>query len=133
MLSLTYGVALAVVSAPALAGDPFHVSYRQQSLSSDGTTQSGILLLTVVNVSGEDVRDLKASVPGPNNVTYDNRVVVIGDLTDGQQAEVLDPFQVPQELASPDAMEASITWQVEYTNSSGEPITAEVRGEQVPQ
>jgi len=132
-LSLFIGLTLAAASASALAEGPFHLSYRQQNLSSDGVTQSGILLVTMVNVSGEDVQDVRASVPGPNNVTYDNRIVLIGDLADGQQVEVMDEFQVPQQLANPDAMEPSITWQVEYTNGTGESITAEVRGEQVPQ
>ena len=40
---------------------------------------------------------------------------------------------VPQELADPDALEQSITWQVEYTSDGGERVTEEVRGEQVPQ
>jgi hypothetical protein len=133
MPNLFLGLTLVAASATALAEGPFHLSYRQQNLSSDGVSQSGILLVTVVNVSGEDVLDLMASIPGPNNVTYDNRVIPIGDLANGQQVEVLDEFQVPQELANPDAMEPTITWQVEYTNGMGEPVTAEVQGEQVPQ
>lgn len=132
MLNLTFGLTLAAASATALAEDSFHFSYRQQNLSSDGLTQSGVLLVTVVNVSGADVQDLTASVPGPNNVTYDNRTILIGDLGDAQQIEVMDEFHVPQELANSDAIEDNIIWQVEYTDSAGERHTAEVRGEQVP-
>lgn len=131
--SLILGLILAAISVTALAEDPFHISYRQQNLSSDGLTQSGILLVTVVNVSGEDVQAIMASVPGPNNVTYDNRTILVGDLAEGAQTEVLDEFHVPQELADPDAMEESITWQMEYTNSVGEPLSAEVTGERVPE
>ena len=131
--SLILGLTLAATSVTALAEDPFHISYRQQSLSSDGLTQSGILLVTVVNVSGEDAQDIMALVPGPNNVTYDNRTILIGDLTEGAQTEVLDEFHVPQELADPDATEESITWQMEYTNSIGEPLSIEVTGERVPE
>jgi hypothetical protein len=128
------GAFLLVLTQPALAEEePFHISYRQQNLSSDGLTQSGILLVTVVNVSGEDAQRVMASVPGPNNVTYDNRTILIGDLAEGAQTEVLDEFHVPQELADPDAMEDRITWQVEYTDSTGEPLNAEVIGERVPE
>ena len=83
---MIYGLTFAAASATALAEDPFHISYRQQNLSSDGLTQSGMLLVTVVNVSGEDVQQLMASVPGPNNVTYDNRSILVGDLADGWSA-----------------------------------------------
>ena len=131
--SLILGLTLAATSVMALAEDPFHISYRQQNLSSDGLTQSGILLVTVVNVSGEGAQDIMASVPGPNNVTYDNRSILVGDLAEGAQIEVMDEFHVPQELADPDAMEDSITWQLEYTNSTGESLSTEITGERVPE
>jgi hypothetical protein len=128
------GAFLLVSNQFALAQqDPFHISYRQQNLSSDGLTQSGMLLLTVVNVSGDDVRQVTASVPGPNNVTFDNRTILIGDLADGAQTEVLDEFHVPQELANPAAVEGSIIWQVDYLDSTGEPRSAEVTAERVPE
>ena len=123
---------LAVTAFPVHAEDIFHISYRQQNLSSDGLTQSGILLVTVVNVSGEDVKDMMASVPGPNNVTYDNRTILIGDLTGGAQTEILDEFQVPQELNT-GAVDDRITWEVEYTDSTGQRLNAEVTGERVPE
>ena len=123
---------LAVTAFPVLAEDIFHISYRQQNLSSDGLTQSGILLVTVVNVSGEDVKDMMASVPGPNNVTYDNRAILIGDLVEGAQNEILDEFQVPQELNT-GAVDDRITWEVEYTDSAGQRLNAEVTGERVPE
>jgi hypothetical protein len=74
-----------------------------------------------------------ASVPGPNNVTFDNRTILIGDLTEGAQTEVLDEFQVPQELANPDVIEDQIVWQVEYIDSAGEKQVTEVTGERVPE
>ncbi|MEN8166417.1 MAG: hypothetical protein ABFR65_02945 [Pseudomonadota bacterium] len=128
------GAFLLVLTLPSLAEEePFHISYRQQNLSSDGLTQSGMLLVTVVNVSGEDTLQVMASVPGPNNVTFDNRTILIGDLADGLMTEVLDEFHVPQELANPDEIEDNILWQVEYLNSAGEQLSAEVTGERVPE
>lgn len=131
-IRFVFALILAVTMLPVFAEDPFHISYRQQNLSSDGLTQSGILLVTIVNVSGEDVKDMMASVPGPNNVTYDNRAILIGDLVEGAQNEILDTFQVPQELNT-GAVDDRITWEVEYTDSTGQRLNAEVTGERVPE
>jgi hypothetical protein len=132
MNRLVFFFILAITAFPVLAEDIFHISYRQQNLSSDGLNQSGILLVTIVNVSGEDVKDMMASVPGPNNVTYDNRAILIGDLGEGAQNEILDEFQVPQELNT-GAVDDRITWEVEYTDSTGQRLNAEVTGERVPE
>ena len=131
LIRLVFALILAVTVLPVSAEDPFHVSYRHQNLSSDGLTQSGALLVTVVNVGAEDVQNLTASIAGPNNVTFDNRAIFIGNLAEGQQIEVLDLFHVPQELADPDATEERVTWTVEYTNGLGESVTAEVTGDVV--
>jgi hypothetical protein len=130
--SIIFGLMLAATSVTALAEDQFHFSYRHQAMSSDGLTQSGLLLLTVVNVSGQDVRELVVSIPGPNKVTYDNRAIYVGDVTEGQQVEILDEFKVPQELVNPDALEERISWRVEYTTTVGERQITEVLGEPVP-
>ena len=131
-IRFVFALILAVTMFPVFADDPFHISYRQQNLSSDGLTQSGILLVTVVNVSGENVNDMLVSIPAPNNVTFDNRSILIGDLTEGAQTEILDEFQVPQELNT-GAVDDRITWQVEYTDSTGQRLNAEVTGERVPE
>ena len=132
MNRLVFFFILAITAFPVLAEDIFHISYRQQNLSSDGLTQSGILLVTVVNVSGENVNDMLVSIPAPNNVTFDNRSILIGDLTEGAQTEILDEFQVPQELNT-GAVDDRITWEVEYTDSTGQRLNAEVTGERVPE
>jgi len=131
-IRFVFALILAVTMFPVFADDPFHISYRQQNLSSDGLNQSGILLVTVVNVSGENVNDMLVSIPAPNNVTFDNRSILIGDLTEGAQTEILDEFQVPQELNT-GAVDDRITWQVEYTDSTGQRLNAEVTGERVPE
>ena len=130
--SLIFGLMLAATSVTALAEDQFHFSYRHQAMSSDGFTQSGILLLTVANVSGQDVREFVVSIPGPNSVTYDNRAIYVGDLAEGQQVEILDEFKVPQELVNPDALQEQISWKVEYATPAGERQITEVLGEPVP-
>ena len=132
MNRLVFFFILAITAFSVLAEDIFHISYRQQNLSSDGLTQSGILLVTVVNVSGENVNDMLVSIPAPNNVTFDNRSILIGDLTEDAQTEILDEFQVPQELNT-GAVDDRITWEVEYTDSTGQRLNAEVTGERVPE
>lgn len=133
LIRFVFVLILTVIMFPVSAEDLFHISYRQQNLSSDSLTQSGILMVTVVNVSGEDVKDMMVSVPGPNNVTFDHRSILIGDLVEGAQTEILDQFHVPQELANTEAVEDRIAWEVEYTNSAGQRQTVEVTGERVPE
>ena len=132
LLSRCLAGALVVASVHTVAAnDQFHFNYRHQAMSSDGLIQSGILLLTVVNVSGQDVRELVVSIPGPNKVTYDNRAIYVGDLTEGQQIEVLEEFKVPQELVNSDVLEERISWRVEYSTTAGERQITEVIGEPV--
>lgn len=133
LLSKYLASTLALTAATAVfANDQFHFNYRHQAMSSDGLTQSGVLLLNVVNVSGQDVRELVVSIPGPNKVTYDNRTIYVGDMIEGQQVEILNQFNVPQELVKTDVLEERITWEVEYTSSTGERQVTEVIGEPVP-
>ena len=123
---------LAAWSAPALADGEFVLHYRLENLSNTETNRSGMLLVEAFNASGEDIQELVAWIQGPNNVTYDNRRVIIGDLADGQQRQVLDPFVVPIELTENDSSDEEPTWNLEYTNSLGETVTVEVVGQAVP-
>ena len=108
--------------------EAFHLKYRQQDISSDGVTHSGVLILNVYNTSGEDAQDIVAMIPGPNSVTYDNHPIYVGTVVDGQQVEILDRFVVPQELIDPDTTDDNVIWQLEFTNALGSRITQDVVG-----
>jgi hypothetical protein len=108
--------------------EAFHLKYRQQDISSDGVTHSGVLILNVYNTSGEDAQDIVAMIPGPNSVTYDNHPIYVGTVVDGQQVEILDRFVVPQELIDPNITDDDVIWQLEFTNALGSRITQDVVG-----
>ena len=131
-MKFMWGVVLMVVLAgPVFAQDAFHVGYRQENVVVEGNTVTGKLLVSVYNVSGGKVRDVTVSVPGPNNVTYDNRTIFIGDLADGQRVEALDIFSVPAEMRQSDRVEDQISVDVEYTTAAGERKKAQVTGRNV--
>jgi hypothetical protein len=121
---------LSGVVYPAAAQDSFHITYQLENLSSDNETLSGDLLLHVVNVSGQDVKDLTVWISEPNRVTYDNRTIYVGDLEDGQPKGILDHFRVPRELEDMPISEGPIVWRAEFTNQAGERIEMDV--EQIP-
>lgn len=131
-MKFMWGVVLMLVLAgPVFAEDAFQVGFRQENVAVAGNTATGKLLVSVYNVSGAKVRDVTVSVPGTNNVTYDNRTIFIGDLAEGQRVEALDIFSVPTEMRRSDRMENQIGVDVEFTTAAGERKTARVTGRNV--
>ena len=112
-------VTFASLPHTGLADDKFHIHYRVANLTEDATSRSGTVFLNVYNTSGENVTDMVAWIPEPNTVTYDQRHIGVGNLADGAQVEVLDPFIVPIEITSTEPAEESVNWRLEYTNASG--------------
>lgn len=121
-------ILMVVLAGPVLAADAFHVGYRQENVVAEGNSVTGNLLVSVYNVSGAEARDITVSFPGPNNVTYDNRPVFIGNLADGQRVEVLDIFSVPVEMRQSDKAEEQIGVDVEFTTAPGERKSVRVTG-----
>jgi len=120
---------LAVCAAgPVFAGKKFDITYRQNPVVADETSASGELYLYVLNSSGEPAKDVAVWIEGTNNVTFDNRVIHVGDLADGQPRGVLSEFRLPREVVNPESAEEEITWKVEYTNAAGQRVVAEVVG-----
>ena len=127
MLCLTLGVML--FDTPAvLAEDEFHIHYRVADINEDANNLSGTVFLNVYNTSGENITDMVASIPGPNQVTYDQRQIGVGDLADGAQVEVLDPFIVPIEVTQTEPTTGPVNWRLEYTNALGERQSIDVVG-----
>ena len=122
---------LSLAVAPALANDAFHIKYRHEKVTSDGSIRSGFLVLNVYNTSGAGVQDVEARIEGPNSVTYDNHRIFLGNLADGQQFEVLDPISVPEEMVSSETADNEIVWTLEFTDVSGQRVTADVVGQKV--
>ena len=117
---------LLATTGTAFATDPFHIASRQLDLSQTGENLSGYLAVDVMNASGEAAQDVVIWVPAPNKVTYDNRSIFVGDLSDGQPRGIFEPFTVPVELLDQKLPDETVTWRVEYTNPAGERIEIDV-------
>ena len=112
-------VTLAALPYTGLANDNFHIHYRVANLSQDENSLSGTVFLNVYNTSGEDALDLVASIQEPNQVTYNQHQIGVGNLADGAQVEVLEPFIVPVEVANTEPATSPVSWRLEYTSASG--------------
>lgn len=124
--------ALLILSTPSsFADDLFHVHYRLTDLSSDEHNHSGTLHLNVYNTSGENALDMVARVLEPNQVTYEQRPIGVGDLADGDQVEVLDHFIVPVEITEAAPSDEQVIWRLEYTGPLGNRHSVDVAGQEV--
>ena len=112
-------ITVATLPYTGLADDKFHIHYRVANLNQDESNLSGTVFLNVYNTSGENVSDMVAWIPEPNQVTYDQHQIGVGNLADGAQVEVLDPFSVPIEITQTEPAAESVSWRLEYTNASG--------------
>jgi len=121
-------VTFASLPCTGLAEDEFHVHYRVANLYENGNSLSGTVFLNVYNTSGADVSDMVAWIPGPNQVTYDQHQIGVGNLPDGAQVEVLDPFIVPIEITYAEPAAEPVSWRLEYTNVLGERQSIDVVG-----
>lgn len=124
-------VTYASLTSTCLAEDTFHIHYRLANLTEDEYNLSGTVFLNVYNTSGEDISDMVASIPEPNQVTYDQHLIGVGDLSDGAQVEVLDPFIVPIEVTHTEPTTEPVSWRLEYTNALGERQSIDVVGLEV--
>jgi hypothetical protein len=118
------------VAMPVLANDAFHLIYQQENMSVANGILTGSLIIQVINTSGQDVKDVVVSIPGSNNVTYDNHRAVIGDVAAGQMAGVTAAINAPEEMQSGAAVH-EVVWSVEFTNSLGERQTVEITGSKI--
>ncbi len=113
------------------AEDEFHLLYEKRILVEDGQTVSGVLLVQLINNSGADVRDVVAWIPEANNVTYDHRSLMFGDLAVAQPQGVLDEWTLPVEVTDTELPEGPVTWRIEYTNIIGDRVETDVVGDPV--
>lgn len=109
----------------------FQIMHRQDDLTAGELITSGYLFVHVMNESGEDVKDLSLWVEGPNKVTFDNRVIPVGDLADGQPRGVLSEIRVPNEVVGEEEAGDQVTWKVQFTNASGEKVVMDVAEERI--
>jgi hypothetical protein len=117
---------------PALASDspPFQIIYRQENVVSDEFNTRSDLMITVINLSGSEAREIVVSIPVLNPFLFvDSPVFVFGtSIPDGHQAEVLHESEMPNDLIALAEPLEKLVWRVEYTNDAGERASIDVKG-----
>jgi hypothetical protein len=126
---------LTIASLPpaAMAADgpaAFQVVYRQDSPVVGEVTTTSNLLLTVVNHTGAEAKDVVVSAANVNPYYLINLPVPFGNIPDGAHAEVLVPAEVPNLFAA-DGHAQEVVWQIQYASGTGEVTTVEIVGEKV--
>ena len=123
---------LAVASLPTSGSaeepPPFQVVYRQENPVVGEVTTTSNLLLTVINRSSADARDVVVSAKEVNPYYLINLPLSFGDIPSGAHREILVPAEVPNLFAT-DGHTTDVVWQVQYLTGSGEAATVEIVGE----
>lgn len=120
----------AAISLPGFAEEPkFQVSYRQGNVVSDGLKTKADVLINVVNLSGDEARDLTVSIPVANKLLLADFPAFVGSIPDGHQIEILQQVELPNYQIDISVPDAQIAWRVEYTNAAGERANVEVLNE----
>lgn len=132
MISLACLCICLLPALPALASDspPFQIIFRQENVVSDELNTRFDLMITVINLSGSEAREIMVSIPVPNPYLFiDSPVFVFGtSIPNGHQAEILHESEMPNDLIALADSEENLTWRIEYTNDAGVRTSVEVKG-----
>ena len=121
---------LAQGAAPAAAPDPFHVTYQYKDLATSDGLVTGKLLLTVLNLSGKDARDVAVSSAAQASLTFDGRELRLGDLANGQQRHRIELLAAPG--APPDPLPDLAPLTVRFKDAAGAVHEAKALARRVP-
>lgn len=120
------------LSFPALTlafdSAPFQLIHRQENVVTDRYNTRSDLLVTVVNLSGGDARDLCLSIPVPNPYFFVDSPVLVGTIPAGRQAETLHQTNLPNDLIALSEPEDNLVWRVEYTDGTGARVAVDIPG-----
>jgi len=122
------------LSLPALSAasdpPPFQLIHRQENVTADryGDNTKSDLMLTVVNLSGGEARDIVVSISVPNPYLFVDSPVFIATIPNGRQAEILHKSVLPNDLIALSEPEERIVWRIEYTKEDGERDAIEISG-----
>lgn len=119
---------------PALASDPspFQLIYRQENVVKDkwSNTRSD-LMITVINLSGGEARDIAVSIPVRNPYLPVDSPVSFVTIPNGHQAEILQKTSMPNDQIALAEPEEQLVWRIEYSDAAGERAAVEVKGVKV--
>ena len=121
---------LCIACMPCLAAeDPFKVVYRHENVAQGEVSTKADLMLTIVNLSGTDAKDVVVSAVQENSFYVINIPIQFGDIPNGLQKELLVPAVIPNISISGDKETEEVIWKIECASAAGEPSTVEVVGE----
>jgi hypothetical protein len=125
-LFLFWPIGLVQASEPA----PFQVIYRQENVvtSSKWSTTRSDLMITVINLSGGEAKDIVVSIPGPNPYLFVDSPVLVGTIPAGRQAEIRYESVMPNDQIALADPEDQLVWRIEYTDEAGARNSAEIPG-----
>lgn len=113
---------------PSPAQELFHLGYDREVLAADSRTVSGLITLYVNNHGGADLKDAVAWISGANQVTYDNRIIYLGDIAAGSARGVTEHWSVPTGMTVGENPDFPPIWTLEYTDPSGVRVSTEIIG-----
>jgi hypothetical protein len=113
----------------ALASDSvFELIYRQENLVVDELTTKSDLMITVINLSGGEARDIIVSIPVMNPFLFIDSPVFLNTIPNSHQAEILHAAEMPNDLIALAEPEANLIWRIEYSDETGERTSVQVKG-----
>jgi hypothetical protein len=126
------GLFLCLPICPVQASDPapFQLIYRQENIvsSTKWANTTSDLMITIINLSGGEARDIVLSIPGPNPYLFVDSPVSAPTIPTGRQAEILHESKMPNDLIALADPEDKLLWRIEYTNEAGARISVEIPG-----
>ena len=120
---------LPLIPAQASAPPPFQLIYRQENVVTDkwSNTRSD-LMITVINLSGGEARDILVSIPVRNFLLSVDSPVLFDTIPAGHQSEILQRTNMANDQILLSEPEEKIVWRIEYTDEAGERTSVEVKG-----
>jgi hypothetical protein len=114
----------------ALASDPrtFELIYRQENVVSDELNTKSDLMITVINLSGGEARDIVVSIPVMNPYLFIDSPVFITTIPNSHQAEILHAAEMPNDLIALSEPEEKLMWRIEYADETGERVAVQIKG-----
>lgn len=121
-----------VPSSSWAQSSPIAVSYSVSGVSSDGTTTTLDLTLTVTNNGTGDISQVSVMLPGP---TGDDTVIQgeidFAAIAAGQLQTAAGQFLAPQDLYEGSSLDV-LTWKIEYLDAQSVNQTVMILGHKQP-
>lgn len=128
VLAVSLFLCLPIQTVSASDALPFQLIYRQENVVADQDHTRSDLLITVINLSGAEARDIIVSIPVMNPYVFVDSPIFVATIPDNRQAEILHRSSISNEQIALSEPEENLVWRIEYTDATGERALVEVKG-----